>query len=321
MYKVLIVLFCIAVFVVFPNKTNAAGISLGVFPPVIHIEIQPPASITSPITIENYGDQAVSLDILFKPFVAKNEDGEVSYIAQNETMQGENPLIFQEMQVLDNGHRVNNITLSPGQQKTLNLHIGIPKEETLSDYYFSILFVSQTASSETLNNSQNLGGIATNVLLSIGPKGEAKGIIQEFSSPFFAEKGPVPFNVRVKNTGSHLITPQGTILIKNMFGQTVGKVNLLPVNILALSTRAIPDSLQSPDSTPSSTINPRVAYWPENFILGPYTATLTIALSDKGPLFTRTTYFVGFPLQTLIGLLLILFVLVFIRDRLKNRLN
>src|SRR3989344_4647692 len=46
-----------------------------------------------------------------------------------------------------------------------------------------------------------------------------KTTIEEFSSNIFFEKGPVPFTVRVRNTGAHFIKPKSEIAIKNMFGQ------------------------------------------------------------------------------------------------------
>ena len=83
-----------------------------------------------------------------------------------------------------------------------------------------------------------------NVLLTVGPKGKTNGILEDFSSPLFVDSGPVAFNVAVKNTSNHFIQPRGEIIIKNMFGQAIGKVSLLQVNILADSTRRMPDTLQ-----------------------------------------------------------------------------
>ncbi|MDO8460852.1 MAG: hypothetical protein Q7S38_00240, partial [bacterium] len=318
----------LVVLVVFPEKASAAELSLGVSPPILQIIADPPASVKAPITIKNLGDEPVMLNIQFKPFTAKeSENGEIKYINPSESF-GENPLIFHFIQIMDNERVVETLTLAPRQEKNLTLHAGILKDELPGDYYFSIVFVrsSEELSEEGLALSeaegsslaQTTGGVAINVLLSIGPD-RAQGTIEEFSAPFFAQKGPVPFTVRVKNTGKNFFTPNGTILIKNMFGQTVGKVDLLPVNILAGTVRSIPDLLQSPDSTPSSTLlaprspaergevgNSPKALWHESFLLGPYTATLNLALSDKGPLFQKTIHFVGFPAEALAGLVLAL---------------
>src|SRR6185312_6850779 len=148
-------------------------------------------------------------------------------------------------------------------------------------------FLSQPIKGGQQSNSAVAGGISTNVLLSIGPSGKTTGNIEEFSAPIFTTGGPVPFSLKVSNTSKHFISPQGTILIKNMFGQTIGKVDLLPVNILSNTSRFLP-SKNALDTH---------AIWPEKFLLGPYSATLTLALSDQGPVYYRTIYFFALPIQ------------------------
>jgi hypothetical protein len=140
----------------------------------------------------------------------------------------------------------------------------------------------------------------------VGPFSKPQGKIEEFSTPFFVSKGPIPFTLRVKNSSDHFVTPKGNIVINNMFGQTIGKINLLSVNVLSNTVRRIPDSLQT---------NPTEAIWPEKFLVGPYTATLTLALSDNGPLFTKELVFFAFPLEYLAAIILIICLIIFIAIR------
>lgn len=330
--KILPTFFCFLILntlclILYTPIAGAAGLSLGVSPPILQIEAMPPASVKAPVTIQNLGEETVDLKILLKPFTAgETENGEVSYIQDGQSLPGANPLIFENMQIFDGDHSVNSVSLAPTQSKTLTFHIGVPKDEPFSDYYFSITFLSQNITNNNTNFSEGQAGISTNVLLSVGPKGKAKGEIEEFSSPLFLEKGPVPFTLRVKNTGGHFFAPTGSILIKNVFGQTVGKVDLLPVNILAGSIRAIPDSLQAPNATLSANtkykmLNTRYphAFWPEGFLLGPYTAALTMALSSEGPILTQTVNFVAIPLQAIIGLIIAVIFVLIIRNRLKKQ--
>lgn len=320
---ILATLYCI----LYTDKAEASALSLGVYPPLVQIETIPPANVNSKITIQNLNDNPVDLEITLKPFIAsKDENGQVEYIPQDQSF-GEDPLILQRTQIIDGDQAIKSITLAPLQKKDLTLNIDIPAEESLGDYYFSIIFSSIPQAPLFLNQSQSVGGVATNVLLSITSEAKEmpQGIIETFSSPIFVEKGPVPFTVKIENTGRYFITPQGSILIKNIFGQTVGKVNLLPVNILSNSTRSIPDELQSPESASSSTINhelltmnPPRAFWRESFLLGPYQATLNVSLSDQGPIFKRTIYFVGLPMQVLAGIAIAIIFVLLIRNRLKK---
>jgi len=281
------------------SKVNAAHLSLGIYPPIIQIQIEPPANIDTPITIENHGQETVTLEILFKPFNSgKGESGEVVYES------GKNPLIFENIMVREDGKTIKEIVISPKQSKTLTLHLDIPTDEPLSDYYFSVLFVSDNKLEERLNQLKIQGGIATNVLLSIkgippliGAKPTSIGKIVEFSSPSLFEKGPVPFTVRIKNQSNHFIKPQGTISIKNIFGKTIGQVKLSPVNILA------------------DTIRSQETLWQETFLFGPYTATLIINPSDKGPSLIKSISFFVFPFRVFLILAGTMIAILLVKNR------
>lgn len=331
-----------------PNA-SAAGFDLSVSPPIFQAELTPPsnAQIKEQLVLENTGDEALDLKIVFRHFKPASENGQVEYLKETETP-GADPLIFQRVSIEENGERLERVLIPPKTTKKYNLHISVPKDEPPSDYYFTILFINDAA---TINNSETptdeekpsgsiaVGGIGTNVLLSIGPKGTTSGSIEEFSTPFFQGGGPVPFVVRVKNTSKHFIYPKANIEIKNMFGQRIGVVDLLPLNILSQTTRALPSQEQfvfesqkqggqldektleklAKSQNAQSDNAPLLAIWPEKFLLGPYTAKLTIALSDEGPIYHRSIIFIGFPLLLVTGFIIALGVVLLIRSRLKHR--
>lgn len=305
-------LFVILSFTLIPSNAYAKEIKLGVYPPIIQIDATPPAEVSADIYIQNQGEESTDLKINIKPFKPKGtENGELSFLLKNDEF-GTDPQMIERIKIVDRENEVSSITLSPKQEKKLNLKISIPKGQTPSDYYFSIIFISENAFNNDQNLSQAAAGIAANVLLSIGPKEKPKGEIIEYSAPFFLEKGPVPFKIRLRNESNFFITPKGAIVVKNMFGQTIGRIDLLPVNILAHSTRTIPSTKNLEELT---------ANWDESFLLGPYTATLIIALSEEGPLFKRDVYFIGFPLQVIVGLIIAVAIIIFIIKKLKRKLK
>jgi hypothetical protein len=328
--KILIsLLFILLIMFVFPFmiiQTHAQSLSLGIEPPIIQIDAKRPASIKTPITLENTSQNPVRLLISLKPFTASEEENGLVQYFPDGSAEAKSPL-FQYIQFADGDHNTNIVNLAPNQSKSITMHIGIPDNFDLGDYYFSVVFISIPDNSDTKTTSlQASGGIATNVLLTLGPTGATTGQITDFSTPFFVEHGPVPFTVRLKNTSDHYITPKGEILITNMFGQTIGRVNLLPVNVLSHTTRALPDSLLSPDASKSPTfVRPITRYeaavWPESFLLGPYTAQLTIALSNQGPVFRRTIYFFAFPWYFTLLLFIVILLAIFLWYRVKKRLN
>ncbi|MBI4084688.1 MAG: hypothetical protein HY431_02180 [Candidatus Levybacteria bacterium] len=300
-------------------QAYAEGISLGINPPIIAIEANPPANMTTPITLENKSDETVRLAISFRRFTsATSDDGKIRYLPHGST----NASFFRRVQLLENNRAVTGITLSPQQQKALSLHLGIPKNEPARDYYFSIVFLGEkTENTDGITGNQTTitGGIATNILVSIGPKGKTSAVLQEFSVPSFLTSGPVPFTVLLKNTSNHVISPSGEILIKDIFGQTVGKISLLPVNILSQTSRYIPDTRQSYLQSTKDAIP--AAIWNENFLLGFYRAQINLTLSEKGPMISREVSFFAFPVILFAGLVILVGIILLIRARLRSRLG
>lgn len=285
----------------FAPIAHAQSVDLGIYPPVFQIQSNPPSDIKIPFFIQNFTDSDVPLTISLRPFtVDSSENGNITFI---DTASYADPYLPERIQVLDGDNSIGDITLSPQQKKDLILEIQIPNNEPKGDYYLSLVFASNADTINNRTSSQATIGIASNILLSVGPFSKPQGKIEEFSTPFFVSKGPIPFTLRVKNSSDHFVTSKGNIVINNMFGQTIGKINLLSVNILSNTIRRIPEAI-----------------WPEKFLIGPYTATLTLALSDNGPLFTKEIVFFAFPLEYLVAILLIICLIIFIILRVnKNR--
>lgn len=322
----------------FIQTASAADFSVGINPPIMRFTATPPATINEPFTVSNATDSPVTLSIVGKAFTSVTEDGNIQYVND---IAGANPAFMEHVWVKDGTEIVQIVTLPAKGEKKLFLNIDIPANEPASDYYFSIIFISKNVGSQQedfTGSTTIIGGVAMNILMTVSgdslgnkePELKPEGIVQEFSSPTFAQKGPIPFTVRVKNIGNTLLTPTGSIKITNMFGQFIGKVDLLPTNILAGTTRAIPDSFQSQEATAPATpasSNQRLAsssiksYWYETVLLGPYQAQLTLSLSENGPTYTRTIRFFAFPAEASVGLLLGILAIGIVVTRVRKRIQ
>lgn len=339
---------CLLVYLFTAQTTIANSLNLSLDPSLIEINALPPTVATSTLSIQNKSYNQVQLQIRITPFKARLENGELEYLNSQDSF------LTQNIHILDGGVSVEGITLGPRQEKKLILNVNIPHHTNVSarppatssnqfqsnqtgvagevgrDYYFSIIFVSQSTESSTSNISSNQLGIASNVILSIGKKETPDAILEEFSSGLFYESGPVFFKVRIKNKGTHFIKPTGKILIKNMFGQSIGKLDLVSVNILSQSIRAIPDTIYMQElrsqSNSKSKSKPDLdfahpkALWKEDFLLGFYTATLNITLSDEEPSFTKSIHFFAFPFQGLIVIVIVLISAIIIVNRVRTRM-
>ena len=282
--------------------TSASSYSLGIYPPIIKIKAVLPAKIKSELKIKNLSDYPVNLRFVIKPFVAnENNTNQVKYLLYADYTTA-NTNFLQKVKILENDQSVSKITLAPKQEKKLMLMIDLPKEEKPIDHYFSLVFLAQNQDKLNSSYSQILGGIAMNVLVSIDPQGY-KALIADFSTSSLVSQGPIKFNVKIKNIGDHFITTNGYILIKNIFGQTVGKVDLGPRNILAKSTSQI---LNNP------------AVWSEKFLLGSYTAKLYLTYDNSSNLFGETK-FIAIPTKIIIILTIVGLIAIFIIKQSKNR--
>ena len=312
--RALLVISTLFLFFASAQSARAQDFSLGIYPPIIQIDALSPSEITTPITIENLSTESVILSIQLRQFVPKEtENGEIEYIREADEP---HKRLFDKVKIKEGSSSRTQVSLSPRQKKELTLAISLPKNETASDYYFSIIFVSKANINPNESESYAAGGIAANVLLSVGEKDLPRGKIIDFSSPFFVTKGPVSFKVRVENQSPFFITTEGNILIKNVFGQTIGNLELLPLNILGKSARFLgnKDGLDRNLEAPS-------AFWSEKFLLGIYTADLTVTLSEQGPILHDRHTFIAIPLEIILGFLITVFVVLFIYRRVKKKMQ
>jgi len=303
---------------VIPSRASAKDFSLGIYPPIFQIVVTPPVAIKKDFTIVNASENPQDVKIIFKPFrQGPYSNGQPQY-TDTDTINGVDKNILEKIQILDGENPVTNLTLSPKQKKDLTMHIGLPKEEESSDYYFSIIFISNNPNTPSNTGSTLISGIAMNVLLSISPTKSTTGFLQEFSSPWFIQTGPVPFTVSIANTSNHYISPTGHILIRNMFGQLIGNQDLLPVNILANSTRFIP-SKGNPVSR--DLITHAVVLWNEKALFGPYRANIVVSLSENGPIFTKSIYFFAMPISYIIGGLLAVIIISIVVGKVRRKIR
>ncbi|MGI8419558.1 MAG: hypothetical protein ACR2LN_02840 [Candidatus Levyibacteriota bacterium] len=331
-YLLFISLFCILHSLFLP-KAFAEGTQLKISPSIIRIQAQPPADIHAPFTIENQSDDSVSLKIGYKLFDrANSRTGTISFLKNDQSIPAQDPYFFSKVQVIDaDNFSHDTIELGPKQKKKLLLRITLPKGQPTSDYYFSLIFLEnitqldqkdtevekkQQPSAITLQS-----GIGLNVLLAVGPKEEPQATIDAYTTPLLRQAGPVPFLLTVDNVGTHFINPHGTITIKNIFGQTVGRVAIKNSVILAGTSRTFTSTENLDTASDDLLLAGSTIVWPEKFLLGLYTATISLSLSDAGPLTTRTIHFIAFPLIFIGGLLLFILLLFFIYWRVKKKIT
>jgi len=279
--KILIIAAVFTVFVMLPKIADADGYSLEINPGIIKIKASPPALVKTGIRIKNLSDNPIELGYILKPFVASEKNsGQIKYLLYSDYT-SKNFNFLQRIKVLEDNQAISKIILSPKQEKNLTILIDLPQEEEQADHYFSIVFLTQ--SQEKLDSNY-------------------KALIRDFSTSVFVSQGPVKFNLKIENIGKNFITTSGYIIIDNIFGQTVGKIDIKPANILGKSTLEI--------------LKDDVV-WQEKFLLGIYTAKLYLNYDDSTSLY-REFRFITIPIKILAILTIAGFIIIFIKNRSKT---
>jgi len=309
----------------FAVADSSSDFSLGISPTIIVVNANQPSSVDTKIKIQNDSTNVEDLVILLRPFkLSARSNGQIEY-PPNLKSQGPDSRILEKVKIYDGDNDVNQIRLNPLASKTLDLKLNVDAGEPSGDYYFTVLFVSKSNITQE-SSSSSLGGIGTNVILSIGKKTGIKGSIPEFSTPFLAGTGPVAFTLLVSNDGDRYIEPRGRINLRDMFGRDQGFIEILPQYIPAHSKRYMIDLSQKPNpkvnlkTGNSITSRNPVMIWPSRFLFGVYTAEATVRLSETGPAFERTISFIALPFYLIFAFSLFAFVIIGIYIRVKRKI-
>lgn len=226
-------------------------------------------------------------------------------------------------------------TLAAGANRKVDYVINVPPNAEPGGHFVSILFEPQTDSDISGPGAAVIQRVGSLVLMRVsgnitekariqrlvpksyvgtwteatGTDGKTKILIptdeqlnQEQPKRYFS-KGPVGFDLFVKNEGNVHVKPAGTLKIKDLFGREV-KVALDPRNVF-------------PGGERRST-----AIWPTKWLWGIYyTAEVTALYGDTNQVMMAKTSFWGFPLPALLAVVgLTLFVLL-LRKRLSRAIK
>ena len=297
------------------SATQGKTLSLGIWPPLLEVMIQPGKSITQVYKIANPSESDVVLTSLIASFTPTDERGNIELITNNSQL--ENWFSFQNADLALG----QNFVLKAGKEQEVVLKITVPAGTTEEDHYATLIF-------ETVPNPF-LGGqtttqarvkIGANILLTVSQTGapvrQAK--IKEFSLANFqfsilnfqlVDSFDKPeFILRLQNTGQAFFKPIGAITINGWFNQKY-TLDLLPENVLANSVRQIGCQKDS---------NPQLCVISSKFLLGRYTARVELGLDEANNEYQKEMIFWAIPAKLIIGVLTSLFLLYIVRNKTLN---
>ena len=130
----------------------------------------------------------------------------------------------------------NTITVPAHQRVQLNYYIQVPINARPGGHYAAIVYQPISAGANKNSGASVKTQIATLVYLTVSGQVNQAARVNKFQAPPFSEYGPVNITTEIENLGDLHITPNGSITVTNLFGQTVYTSPLATRNIFPGNT-------------------------------------------------------------------------------------
>jgi hypothetical protein len=319
--KKFIIFITIIIFIniIFPTKARAQeSLSLSIYPPIIEIISKPDQTITQTYKIGNDSPKDIELSVQVVPFKPTGENGAVQLTPENTTPDRSLNWFSLANTDLTLGQ---SFTLKAAANYPLDLKIDIPKDAAYKDYYYALLVKSNPqVSTQGPTRTLVSGVIGSLILLSVADNSRQTqdleisdfALTNYFLPNVVDSSSNITFKAMVKNMGKYYLKTEGQIVVSGVVGQTNVKIDLLPVNVLAFSSRQTV-CVDSPD-----------CQLPQRLSFGRFQAKLV--LSSQGQKKEKSFYFYVLPIKfgflillTLILGLALLKMIFFVRKRYIKR--
>ena len=242
--------------------------ALTLSPPRILLATKAGSEAGSVIRLLNESSVPVRLVSVLQNFIAEGETGAPRFISADNQAFG-----LAEWLRLDHS----NFVLAPNEERLVHFTISVPSDAAPGGHYGAILWSVQAEDADA-SGVNIVGQTGTLVLLTVTGALREEMQLAEFSrDEKLHDALPVSFSVRLENTGTVHVIPEGAVEIRNMFGKTVAE---LPLN--AFRGTVLPDSVRRFnlrwEKQPGTDVqSPSLVREWSNFAFGRYTARLSVA--------------------------------------------
>lgn len=296
------------------SYSYAQSVSLGVYPPILQVMIQPGKSLTQVYKVYNSADPII-VSSSIHPFAPLGETGDITLVdCQKIEVIGCESLSWFSFQNA-NLELSKSFFLGSGRNQELVLKISVPDYAAEGDYYNTLLFTSQAPPQEGEKTSRAQASIGSNILITVSKDGNPNRTIEisefsakkkfsilglEFNLPLFDSFDLIPILLKLSNIGNAYTSISGKIALTGFPG-LISKFTVPPQNILAQGSRIV---LATPSASLSNNNNSSLLL-PKGFYLGRYKLETEIE-SEQGQVVKKTTSFYALPFKS------VTFLIVFI---------
>jgi hypothetical protein len=285
--------------------------AFAVSPVIIELEVAPGAAAHGEVQIVNTENSERTYYISTQNFVAKGEEGQQDFLPEDQAT-GLASWIVPEQR---------SVTLGAGQATAFTYVVNIPTKVEPGGHYAALFFSDKPGEDE---GSAVGVGAKVGILFLLRVPGEITESLRVESFRATSDRLsslPAFFELRLRNLGNVHTRPEGTVVLRNMFGSVVGKVPVNPRQAVVL-----PNSIRRFDPAWANTFEidkggflaAAKNEW-KNFAIGRYTAEVEAVYGSQKQELSAQAVFWVFPWRVL---LLIAFgiVLLIVLLKLYNRL-
>ena len=192
--------------------------------------------------------------------------------------------------------------LEPNEQKFVDFIINVPENAEPGGHYGSVLAGTRGVIGGDITGAAVVHKVGSLVLLTVAGEVNESMIVKEFSTPGFAEYGPIEFKIRFENLGTVHVRPKGFIAITNWRDKKVIDIPFPQNNVIPGSVRKIEAS------------------WNKEWLFGKYTAILVGSYGmTNTPFEPPVLTFWVFPWKIMLVVLLILLLITFYFYKTRRR--
>jgi len=273
---------------------EVAGQGFSVTPPTMEIIGSPGEVVKRPLVVENPADRAQPAEFEFKNFAADGEDGRPSFT----TDVTDYPLASW-MSV-----NTNRVLVGPKQVVGAEITVRIPKDAPPGGHYGAILVRTVVPVNPGESAVAVLPEVASLVLLRVSGETHENLAVESFgSTKKLFKSGPIPYEVRMRNTGNVHVRTSGKVVVKDVLGRRVDQVDLVEATVLPSSVRRFPAQVKG------------------KWFFGPHraTATMTYGTSRGTVTASTTTWFINLRAVAIASAIVMLALILYLLGRRSAR--
>lgn len=281
-------------FVLFSFVPNGALASTGltIQPIKISETIDVGESASGYISLTNASNDAIKVELDVEDFVPTAGTTNINFVGR-----AEGNTTVRDWISVDSPE---SFVFEKGETRNIPYKITTPPNAEPGGHFGVIFFKA----SELKQSGQLKIGTRVGVLVFVTVPGNQlqKGKILDFSAPFLVQGRSVPFKINFENTGTVHFEPKGTIIVKNIFGKEIANVPVSGQSVLPTGSREILVNLES-----------------ESFLIGRYTASVSLIDGEKNELSSEDISFYAFPVKYaaifLGGIIIIFLILKYLKKK------